>query len=90
MLSASLVDTRTVRLDGLKPQWRIAKSEDVVMIDGGEAFIRMSPCSTGLSSLVAAENPSPRARAEALVVRQPWAYILDCDAKPETSRRTVG
>ena len=58
MLSASLVDTRTVRLDGLKLQWRITKSEDVVMIDGGEAFIRMSPCSTGLSSLVAAENPT--------------------------------
>ena len=58
MLSASLVDTRTIRLDGMKPQWRIAKNEDVVMIDGGEAFIRMSPWNTGLSSLVAAENPT--------------------------------
>ena len=28
------------------------------MIDGGEAFIRMSPWNTGLSSLVAAENPT--------------------------------
>ena len=57
MLSASLVDTRTVRSHGLKRQWRISKSDDVVMIDG-EAFIRMSPCSTGLSSLLAAENPT--------------------------------
>ena len=58
MLSASLVDARTIRLDGLKLQWRVTKSEDIVMIDGGQAFIRMSPCSTGLNSLVAAENPT--------------------------------
>jgi hypothetical protein len=64
MLSATLVETRTVTLDGIKPQWRITKGDDVVTVKD-EAYIRVATCNFGLSSIVAADNdecptPSPK------------------------------
>ena len=64
MLSATLVESRTVTLDGIKPQWRITKGDDVVNVKD-EAYIRVATCNFGLSSIVAADNdecptPSPK------------------------------
>ena len=61
MLGATLVETRTVTLEGLQPQWRIMKGEDVVDVKG-EAYIRVAACNFGLSSIIAADNddcPTP-------------------------------
>ena len=55
MLEASLVEVRTITLEGLKPTWRTTKPEEVVVIDG-EAYVRVAPSNFGLSSLIAADN----------------------------------
>ena len=55
MRSATLTHVRTITLEGLKPQWKIVKPEDVVMADD-MAFVRVAPYSGGLSGIIAAHN----------------------------------
>lgn len=49
-----------MRVEGLGPEWRIQKSEDVAMLDG-QAFVRVAPSNCSLSRLVAADQETPAA-----------------------------
>ena len=55
MRTAQLDVTRTVKLDGVKPTWKISKSSDTVDIDG-VTYVRVNGYMYTLNSLVACGN----------------------------------
>jgi hypothetical protein len=55
MKRATLLEIRTVSLDGLKPHWKICKPEDVTMVDG-TAFVRVAPSNYSLNGLISASQ----------------------------------
>ena len=56
MKRARLVETRTISLEGLKPNWVIKKPEDIRYV-GGQAFIRFASHMAGLVQLATCDNP---------------------------------
>ena len=56
MLSATLVSTKRVSLEGLKTQWKITKDDEVAWSAGME-YVKLCPRSTSLRALILENNP---------------------------------